>query len=574
MKIYPGNHSIVSTEDILINHIPLALITNEEPAGATDLEITYGKNIRIAPTQNKIYPYQTFSSNEIYFFDKDNNPVDGSEYLKRDGNNYYFEPKKSLEFIPRKFNYSVLILKNDTYKNNVDYDIKIGTYSGDLSLAEKLIGISKSQETPANIKINSGSTLSSSFINIGDGTDFIFTDKNYLDYDKFNTLKDLINKHTNVWITCDKWENLIKEDTDKKPVFLHEEDGYIYPYNIINGIDYYIDTNYEIEEFPKSEYEYINLFIGKCPALILKKEEGAFVIISKESLLNNTDINNKLVYEVLLKIYLNSFYQTQQRQSVIADKNIDYYIRFSKFNKSHPDLNLSRILYQDNFNANIKYDLAKVITDEDISFLGLDKFNNLRFKSNIKVDPEKENNYSSVLTANDTIIYFEYDKNNLSLAEDNLNIYSQKNAEQCYIIVEPYRSSSKKISSEKICKILVPEQGIYVLFYDYTAKTFGIIESERYNYNSKTTLAMATIELKPKVSDWHFRDIRTLGGGEASDILNYDMIDTGSIKGRPYRLGSTLIIRLPERYRKYKDNLMTEIKKHISSADYPILIFE
>ena len=68
-------------------------------------------------------------------------------------------------------------------------------------------------------------------------------------------------------------------------------------------------------------------------------------------------------------------------------------------------------------------------------------------------------------------------------------------------------------------------------------------------------------------------DIRQLGGGDISS-LNYEMIDSGSIKGRPYRIGSTMIIKLPKRFSAYKDILEKEIKKHMASGDYPILIFE
>ena len=52
------------------------------------------------------------------------------------------------------------------------------------------------------------------------------------------------------------------------------------------------------------------------------------------------------------------------------------------------------------------------------------------------------------------------------------------------------------------------------------------------------------------------------------------MIDTGSLKGRPFRLGSTMIIKLPKRFEQYKSILESELQKHISSGDYPILIFE
>ena len=52
------------------------------------------------------------------------------------------------------------------------------------------------------------------------------------------------------------------------------------------------------------------------------------------------------------------------------------------------------------------------------------------------------------------------------------------------------------------------------------------------------------------------------------------MLDSGSLKGRPYRLGSTMIIKLPKRFKDQRENILSEIKKHMSSADYPVLMFE
>ena len=69
-------------------------------------------------------------------------------------------------------------------------------------------------------------------------------------------------------------------------------------------------------------------------------------------------------------------------------------------------------------------------------------------------------------------------------------------------------------------------------------------------------------------------DLRQLGGGEASSVVNYEMIDEGNILGRPYRRGGVLIVKLPKRYESYKNLIQAELDKNINSGSLPILVFE
>jgi len=68
-------------------------------------------------------------------------------------------------------------------------------------------------------------------------------------------------------------------------------------------------------------------------------------------------------------------------------------------------------------------------------------------------------------------------------------------------------------------------------------------------------------------------DVRVIGGG-SSKYDNYDYIDTGNINGRPYRVGTSMVITLPKRYEPYRNQLQRQIDKHISSAEAAIIIFK
>jgi hypothetical protein len=70
-------------------------------------------------------------------------------------------------------------------------------------------------------------------------------------------------------------------------------------------------------------------------------------------------------------------------------------------------------------------------------------------------------------------------------------------------------------------------------------------------------------------------DTRVYGGGvPIKEENNYDCIDIGNVIGRPYRLGSTLIIRLPKRLKDYERIITKAVKEHIAAGEYPVILFE
>lgn len=579
MKIYPGNHKIATTEDLIVNYIPLAYFTEKNYKINPHIDINksyYGKQ-----SSNKIYPYQQFDSEDILFFDESGNKIDATKYLKRNGNKYYFEPQNSVEFIPQEFSYRILLGKEDTYKNNINYDISIGAYS--LDIAEKLIGIfnNETYSKPSNIIINNNSLLPSSMINLAlTDTDFLFVDQDYINSIEDSDIDNILDNHTNLWITYEEYENLIIKDNND--LYYIYESPEIYNTTLYFPSDdskIKFDTNIELERFPKNKYEYINLFVGNCSVLVLKKENGAFIIISHSSLIDNAGTNYKLIYEILIKIYLNSYFETKERSSYISEEKIDYFIKvYKRFNKYHPDINLNTILYEENFNDRINFNIVSVRFGSNdtsgseatwMSYLGKDKNGGLLFKTSNKLDPAKSKGTISVFTTKSTIIFYNDEENNLYSIEDNLEIYYKEINEKPYIAIKPYRSTNKKIYLEQEQLIEITENDKYGLVYDYPSNKFLLVS---YNENNQDSYA-ATIKVD-YTSTLSCADIRTVGGGESSSTPNYDMIDTGSIKGRAYRIGSTMIIKLPLRYKKHKENLMTEIKKHMASADYPILVFE
>ncbi len=99
-----------------------------------------------------------------------------------------------------------------------------------------------------------------------------------------------------------------------------------------------------------------------------------------------------------------------------------------------------------------------------------------------------------------------------------------------------------------------------------------MVPTDEYSYD-KDGFILAYITLTSEKETKTY-DVRVMGGGlPVSEKDNYDMVDIGNVYGRPYRIGSTMIIRLPKIYKQYDDIIKTAINKHISSGTYPVIIY-
>ena len=572
MKIYPGNHNISTSEEVTVNHLPLAYFTNvvKTTYPVIHVEDQFSKEI----VTDTPYPYQQFSTDNIYFFNENNETVEGSVYLKRSGTNYYFEPIDSTEFVPTEFNIDILIARNDTYKNNVNYNISIGCASTELS--EKIIGLvnGENRNKPSNIIINNDSLIPESLINLSyNNTDFLFINKTDLDSDK---ITEYLNNHINLWIVSDDFEELLTEDetitgyTLLSPIIYQESTFTLDGYNKVK-----FDLTKQDQLFPAEDYEYISIFDGVCPVLILKKENGAFIILSHSSLLDHTDTCYNVIFEVLMNVYLNSYFKASTITNYITDNKIDYFIKmYKRFNQYHPRINLTEQLYKSGYDTNINYDIVSITTGrEDVIYTGLNKYNDMLFRKTSKTDPEKPDGTISVFTTNNTVVNYNSRLNSVKLIEDKLTVTYKTIDDVNYIEVSKFRSSSNKINKPYAQLIEITDNAEYILCFDSITDSFFVVRSIIYN-EEQHGIKFATIKLDYS-EELSCGDIRNYGGGESDNSEpNYEMIDTGSLKGRPFRLGSTMIIKLPKRFEQYKSILESELQKHISSGDYPILIFE
>lgn len=573
MKIYPGVHDVVTSEEITVNHIPLSFFSEASRNVTPIIEI----NEKVSHKQEDqiIYPYQQFDTDDILLFDQNNNPVDSTTYLKRNGQKYYFEPVNSTEFVPTEFKYSVLVSRNDTFKNNINYNLKIGCYTTFLS--ERVIGLvnGESQYKPKNIIVNDNSLLPTSLIDLSiDSADFLFINYNDL---TDSLLEECLTNHVNLWLTGEEFDNLLSEDnivTSYK--ILNPEIYQTDEYTLDGYTKVRFDISKELEKFPKDEYQYISLFESAIPILILRKENGAFLILSHSSILDHIDTCYQLIFEIMMKVYNNSYFATHERTNYIADNKIDYFLKnYQKFNQYHPRINLTDHLISDGYNSAINYDLVTVNIDrDDVIFRGVNKYKDLIFRKTSITDPEKPNDAVSIFTAKNTIIHYRQADNLIKTIEDKLTIGYKYIDDVDYITVAGFRSSKEKINTLYEVSLRIDDTSVYYLCYSQSTQEFFIIRDTAYNSNEEAygkIYATISLNIDEKLS---CGDIRVIGGGDLNPDSNYELIDTGSIKGRPYRLGSTMIIKLPERFKNQENIIKSELNKHVSSADYFILVFE
>ena len=171
---------------------------------------------------------------------------------------------------------------------------------------------------------------------------------------------------------------------------------------------------------------------------------------------------------------------------------------------------------------------------------------------------------------------YDADSSVIYLLEDMPEISNISEIDRYGISIKPYRSSLNNISVLHTTNLFSDAAGepfllntYYTVYYDVIEKRILAIKKDNFSSEEKIPLANIILDADTSIE---IGDIRQLGGGEISSS-NYEMIDSGNIYGRPIRIGSTFIIKLPERFKEYRTILEKELKKHIASGDYPILVF-
>ena len=401
---------------------------------------------------------------------------------------------------------------------------------------------------------------------------------------------------TKNWIDWTKKSQYLKQIKDKQAII---EDNTSTEEQVAAAEAYIQTMQNQIKSLEQQaeEYEHVTgFFLTGSPLAIYHKKDSGYIIISHNSFLQNLNSGSenkaalRLFLETMLYVYLNGYCTVGQRTSFITDEAIDYYIHTAKrYFLPHPKISLIRLLQSADLNTSIKYQIVTVNTAPKeelyqslfrVEYLGLDRFNNLLFEKKALTDtkdPSKGNNML-IYTMDRTLAI--YDPEKLKVWEIESGVSIRKTDDET-IYIAPILSSRHQIWIPRETVLSLPITGEYILWYEPESNKLIIKENipqsdsdeETEEEDKKVPIPLADIKISVN-EEIDYKDIRIAGGGESSAEPNYEMIDTGNIYGRPYRYGCPMIIRLPERYKPMQKEIRSEIEKHITSGDYPIILYK
>ena len=560
MKIYLNKKQIADKTLLDENDISLSYLNNISVY--QDTIIKYNEELLKLNKKRAINLYEKVDKNKL-FFKENNMPAKlNKDYLiDIDGKIDVLNSSKKASYRPTVFGYKYVLERTLPFESNKEYNIKID-YTG----MEHVQDLLKTITIPNNVHLK----------NTKENPDIKYfeDEKVYLENMKNGGYQD----NCNIYIVKSSYANKIIYNKPKifdvrKPVLFKQSEYVIEPaWDIFNH-------DLEMSLFPRATYDYIKITIDHTPILIMRDRLNyKLIMLCGKEIFTEPRLIQFLVENIVFA-YTIGYYKVPEKSgsylnSFISNNIIDYYYSLNnKMNSNHPNINFKKDVSKSNF-IDLSYKLVDVFTtNNDVVYDYVDYSNNVYFKKLVNDEPVKDNTDSLIYTTNQELKFI--DKVNYSLydIEQLPNISYKYDNDKLNIVVSPYYSSSLNIAKNEKTDIIINDiNKNYVLYMRKTSvfndQNFYILEENEKSTDIK--IADIIIKLSNNIIP---TDVRVIGGG-SSKYNNYDYIDTGNIHGRPYRVGTSMVITLPKRYEPYRDQLQKQIDKHISSAEAAIIIFK
>lgn len=560
MKIYLNKKQIA--DKILLDENDISLSYLNNISVYQDAIIKYNEELLKLNKKRAINLYEKVDKNKL-FFKENNMPAKlNKDYLiDIDGKIDVLNSSKKASYRPTVFGYKYVLERTLPFESNKEYNIKID-YTG----MEHVQDLLKTITIPNNVHLK----------NTKENPDIKYfeDEKVYLENMKNGGYQD----NCNIYIVKSSYANKIIYNKPKifdvrKPVLFKQSEYVIEPaWDIFNH-------DLEMSLFPRVTYDYIKITIDHTPILIMRDRLNyKLIMLCGKEIFTEPRLIQFLVENIVFA-YTIGYYKVPEKSgsylnSFISNNIIDYYYSLNnKMNSNHPNINFKKDVSKSNF-IDLSYKLVDVFTtNNDVVYDYVDYSNNVYFKKLVNDEPVKDNTDSLIYTTNQELKFI--DKVNYSLydIEQLPNISYKYDNDKLNIVVSPYYSSSLNIAKNEKTDIIINDiNKNYVLYMRKTSvfndQNFYILEENEKSTDIK--IADIIIKLSNNIIP---TDVRVIGGG-SSKYNNYDYIDTGNIHGRPYRVGTSMVITLPKRYEPYRDQLQKQIDKHISSAEAAIIIFK
>lgn len=580
MKIHLPKHKIEAVSQMDVKDIPIGYIDTTDATYNVgfSLDENFAKD-----EQKEISAYDVFKDNEIFLFNENKELLRDLRF-KRQGNSYIYEPNNSKEFQPLYFSCSALIKRRMTYSSGNHYNLRVGVAEAgeDFALSSVLISAfgdaNKRGICPANVTVNGGSKIIQSLLSNSDSdADFIFVTSNNGEDLRGLDIDAVMDKHLNLWVSADNLDTLVDIEGDASPL----EEGQLctfYKKTKRKKISPRVfDQTNELKRYPKTAYEYSYPYED---VLILHKPDKGYIVITPREFLENTADNSKIIYDVLMYIFLNAYRTSRVEESWIVDKPVDCMAYSSiQLNTYHKRLNLTEMLASADYDLNDEYNILQINSSrDDVLFVKLAANKDLFFRktSDAPADPIKEEGYVSFLTTKGTVLMYKPEK--IYSVRSRAILEGRNLGREIAISLQPLYDSEKHIYLPKAVtmKLGGNTDDYYICVTPCIIdgqSTAQAVHKNEYKF-SKHGYIVARVEIET-VEQPKIIDIRVAGGGlplGEKDV--YSLIDIGNINGRPYRVGSTLVIRLPKRLEGYRDIIEQAVKSHIAAGEYPVVLFE
>lgn len=561
MKIYRNKKKVANTVLLDDQDMPLSYLVNNSVYA--DTVIKFNNDLLSLNKKEAISLYQKIDKDLLLFKENYVPAKEQKDYLlDKDGIITIKDTSKKASYRPTVFGYKYILQRNIPFSSGRSWDINI-----DFTGMEKVKSMLQGITVPNNIKFNS--VIDNPDIKYYNGED------KFLKAMKAGGYKD----NCNIYIVNSTYGNKILYNKPKifdvaKPVLFNQSEYVIEPsWDIFNH-------DLEMSLFPRATYDYIKLTINHTPILIMQDRLNfkTILLCGKEIFTEPRLI--QFLAENIVYAYSIGYHRIPEKadsyiNTFISNNLIDYYYSLNnRLNMKHPQINLDKDISSLTSLDNHDYKLVYVeTTNENVIFDYATPSRDIYFKKVIDDEPKKDNNESLIYTVNQELKFIDNVDYSLFNIEQLPSIRYNYDKEKLQLIIGQYYSSKYNIAKSE--ETIINISNIKTNYSLYMTNT-GILKDQRFYIlpvdepSNDIKVADIIIKLDTKIE---LTDTRIIGGG-SSKFDNYEYIDTGNILGRPYRIGTSMVITLPKKYESHRDQLQEQIDKHISSSEAAVLLFK
>lgn len=587
MKLYPSPFTIktaetVAHQDIPLSKIELGVLRNRVTAS----ELNFRGSIR---EREFVVPYERFAYPDPFVYDEQGRPVNIDNNLVRVGNHYVYTPQGAVEFTPHRTVLQAVVHKNMSYRAEHKYNYRIACVGTTLDYAETLHSIfgdaPRRQLCPANISVNGQDLAMDSLLNASatdldwamfESSDGLTTGGQVIPFD------ELLNQRTNIWLSVDSFNDGVTNFMVEKPEHgvtlraphLYRND----PRTFDEGVRFF-RTDAVHSAFAGGAYELVNLFsqTDTVPVLVYQKPGHGFVIIADKKITDRPDRNVQMIYEILTHGVLKSWYLSNPQHIWITDKNVDYLaLKENRYNRRHPPVTEKVLVASSRYIIDVYRIIDFVFRGRPLQWEAIG--NEIYFNKTgsglepdpVKpFDPDNPDKIVSVYTARHTVVYYE---RSVQKREEGLSAQVVTRSTGSYLILSPGKSTSRRIhfAMPYEFRIVPPYKEYHLVAENNIPSLYAGALDEL----TEEAVVLYKVSVKEENITRHL-DLRAMGGGLPAGMLDdYGLLDIGHVNGRPYRVGSSVVIRLPATLKPYEKEIRAAVDKHQSGADYAVYVFE